>query len=200
MRYSAIVSFFAMGCCAYRPVPYGAQHRGPVPDERPQVDDADDLRRRGRGPAAEARSKARLLAFNESKRQRALAESKLRYKLNLALKRMRFERMWMVKHASVEGREVAPSLSEVMASLQGEMTSLPPTSVAKPPPHEMIGTKRAAACTPMSPPGPSLSVEGVKPSPLKKPRSGKKKCPICGYKPYTSRFNCTCKYHRIQLE
>ena len=50
-------------------------------------------RRRGRGPAAEARSKARLLAFNESKRQRVLADSKLRGKLNLVLKRMRYERM-----------------------------------------------------------------------------------------------------------
>ena len=84
--------------------------------------------------------------------------------------------MWMVKRASVEGREVAPSLSEVMASLLPTMASLLPTSATQQPSPEAAGTKRAATCAPTSPARSSLNVEGVKPSPVKRPRSERKKC------------------------
>ena len=143
---------------------------------------------RRRGPAALARSESRLLAFNERKRQRLLSQSRLRVKLHMILNRMKYERMWMVKRACAEGREVFPSLSEAMASLLS-------ASATHQPPLEETGSKRAASSTPTSPPpkGGSLAVEGVKPSPLKKPRSGRKRCEVCGYMPYT----CTCKYKNL---
>ena len=152
-----------------------------------------------RGPAAIARSKARLQAFNDRKREQMLAASQIRARLDRVLSRMRFERMWAVKRAHAEGKEVAPSLSEVMALLLSK-------SVTQQPLQEATGSKRAATSTPKSPPlqAGSPAVQGMnealKPSPLKRPRSGRKKCAVCGYMPYT----CTCKYkntgfRRLQL-
>ena len=77
-----------------------------------------------------------------------IAESKLRSKLNLIMKRMRYERMWYVKRADAEGRRVAPTLSEVMIPLLSTATQHPPQEVA--------GTKRAATAAPISPPSSSL--------------------------------------------
>ena len=144
------------------------------------------VKRRSRGPAAAARSKARLQAFNERKREHLLAASQLRKRLKDAVRRMRFERMWMVKRAHAQGKIVAPSLSEAMASFFS-------TSVMQQPPQEEAGSKRAATSTPTSPPpqAASLAVQGVKPSPLKKPRSGRKKCTVCGT---CHTYTCTCKY------
>ena len=154
-------------------------------------------RRPRRGPAAAARSKARLEAFNDRKREQLLAASRLRARLNQALRRMRFERMWAVKRAHAEGKEmqVAPSLNEVMASL------LPTCLPQQTPKEAAAGAKRAANSPPISTPtsahlpepgSPGATMDAkvlVKPSPLKRPRSRRKKCDVCGYMPFT----CICK-------
>ena len=173
-------------------------HQAPVAQCSADAADAHapgERRHRRRGPAAEARSRARLLAYNHSKRQRMLAESKLRVNLNLIMKRMRYERMWCVKRAHAEGRRVNPSLSEAIAPFLS-------ASVTQHPPQEVAGTKRVATSDPISPPSSALLpqfespavvmiAERVKPSPAKRSRG--RKCKVCGYMPFT----CTCKKFQL---
>ena len=109
----------------------GAAHVAPA---------ARQLRRRG--PAARARSKARLDAFIEGKRR--YLDCELHARLRQLVKRLRFERMWHVKNAWAEGRVVAPSLSEVAAYLSSPRVLQQPQGVA--------GAKRAATSDPASPP------------------------------------------------
>ena len=114
-------------------------------------------RHRNRGPAAAARSKARLLTYNQGKRQRMLAQCTLRCKLNVVLKRMRYERMWYVKRAHAEGRRVTPSFSEAIAPFLS--APLPQHS-----PQELAGTKRAASSDPISPPSSALVPQHASPA------------------------------------